>query len=217
MSQLSKKESLLPRSFFKTPTGEDDHEMKIAFIWSRIPDAYKREMQRQGSFQSVKTWSDFERGMLNAESACKPLGGATSSRQGAGNGSGRGNGGKRPGYQSDRESKRLDRKSSNNSNRASPSRGDDALKGNRYQGSGRGRGSYSRGGYVGRQENRRDDRDERRDAHDDRRDNRQNQGDRRGGNQGDEKVNDRKPHWKTEKSNSNSNSGKSDNSGKANP
>ena len=29
LSQLSKKESLLPRSFFKTPTGDNDHKLKI--------------------------------------------------------------------------------------------------------------------------------------------------------------------------------------------
>jgi hypothetical protein len=44
MLQLGKRESLLERSFFKLPNGADDDELKIAFIWSKVPESYRREL-----------------------------------------------------------------------------------------------------------------------------------------------------------------------------
>jgi hypothetical protein len=68
---LGKSESVLTRSFFKTPTGSDDDEAKIAFVWAKIPDSIKREMQRHGGFSSITSWGDFERSLRNAESATR--------------------------------------------------------------------------------------------------------------------------------------------------
>jgi hypothetical protein len=78
--QLSKKESLLSRSFFKTPAGDDDHEAKIAFVWSRAPESHRREIMRNGSLQTITLWSEFERVLRNAETAAQPAAGAPSSR-----------------------------------------------------------------------------------------------------------------------------------------
>ena len=205
LSQLSKKESLLPRSFFKTLTGDDDHELKIAFIWSKIPEVYRREMQRQGNFQSIVTWEEFERCLLNAEAASRPPLGTSSSRNAASDNAERPNAAKRNSFQQGREPKRRDRKYSNSSNRASPARGDHAPRGGRYQGGG---GSSYRGN-----DNRREDR---RDDHDDRRDNRQSdRGDRRDGNRDNGRVNNRPEHWKNR--GNNNNGSKPDDAGKANP
>lgn len=66
---LSKRESMLPDSFFKHPNGEDDHTMKIAYVWSKIPGSYRKEMQRNGVLQTIEEWSDFERALRNAEIA----------------------------------------------------------------------------------------------------------------------------------------------------
>jgi hypothetical protein len=67
---LSKKETLLERSFFKTPEGDDDDELKISFVWSCLPDAYQKEMRRN-SLEAIQTWEDFERALRNAETVAK--------------------------------------------------------------------------------------------------------------------------------------------------
>lgn len=71
--QLSKKESLLTRSFFKQANGEVDHEYKIAFVWSKIPDGHRREIMRNGALQDLVLWDDFERALRNAEAAIHPV------------------------------------------------------------------------------------------------------------------------------------------------
>ena len=68
--QLKKKETLLQRNFFKTLDGDDDDELKISFVWSKLPESYQREMKRH-SLEAVSTWADFERALLNAESAVR--------------------------------------------------------------------------------------------------------------------------------------------------
>jgi hypothetical protein len=204
LSQLSKKESLLPRSFFKTPEGADDHEAKIAYVWSKIPDLYRREMQRQGNFQLITTWEEFERCLLNAEAASRPLGGATTSRGNAAEGLSRG--GKRSGYQSDQSTtKKVDRRPSNGSGRSSPSRhGGGAHRGNSH----RVRDGYGRGydNHRGNNNYRRDNRQ------DDRRDNRQN--DCQDGSRDEGKVNGRQEHWKNRPNAANN---KTPEAGKGNP
>ncbi|KAF1362292.1 hypothetical protein EJ07DRAFT_174650 [Lizonia empirigonia] len=72
--QLSKKESMLHRSFFRTPAGMDDDEIKIAFVWSKIPETYCREMQRNGVLENIREWTDFERALRNAETAVTDVG-----------------------------------------------------------------------------------------------------------------------------------------------
>jgi hypothetical protein len=67
---LSKKEALLNRSFFKTPEGDDDDELKISFVWARLPEAYQKEMRRN-SLETIQTWEDFERALRNAETVAK--------------------------------------------------------------------------------------------------------------------------------------------------
>jgi hypothetical protein len=67
---LSKKEALLNRSFFKTPEGDDDDELKISFVWSRLPEVYQKEMRRN-SLETIRTWEDFERALRNAETVAK--------------------------------------------------------------------------------------------------------------------------------------------------
>ncbi|RAR05874.1 gag/polymerase/env polyprotein [Stemphylium lycopersici] len=47
----------------------DDDEAKIAFVWAKIPDIIRREMQRHGGFETIHTWIDFERALRNAETA----------------------------------------------------------------------------------------------------------------------------------------------------
>jgi hypothetical protein len=74
MLQLGKRESLLKRSFFKLPNGADDDELKIAFIWSKVPESYRRELQRNGSLEAIYTWEEFERALRNAETALEPAG-----------------------------------------------------------------------------------------------------------------------------------------------
>jgi hypothetical protein len=68
--QLSKRESLLQRSFFRTPGGDDDDELKISFVWARLPDAHQKEMKRN-SLEAIHTWEDFERALRNAETVVK--------------------------------------------------------------------------------------------------------------------------------------------------
>jgi hypothetical protein len=72
--QLGKTESVLQHSFFKMPEGDDDDELKIAFVWSKIPELYCREVQRTGVLQHLTLWEDFERALRNAETAVKPEG-----------------------------------------------------------------------------------------------------------------------------------------------
>lgn len=50
---LSRRESLLPRSFFKFDDGTEDHEFKIAFIWSKIPELLQKEIQRNGALEHI--------------------------------------------------------------------------------------------------------------------------------------------------------------------
>jgi hypothetical protein len=63
---LSKRESMLQRSFFNIV---DDDELKIAYVWSKIPDGYRREMQRNSVLQNISEWPEFERALRNAETA----------------------------------------------------------------------------------------------------------------------------------------------------
>jgi hypothetical protein len=67
--QLEKKVTALGRNFFLTPLGGTDDELKIAFVWSKIPDAYRREIMRTGALEHVLVWADFERALRNAEAA----------------------------------------------------------------------------------------------------------------------------------------------------
>ena len=67
--QLSRRESLLPHNFFKFEDGSDDHEFKIAFVWARTPQAFQREIQRNGSLEHIHERPDFERVLRNAETA----------------------------------------------------------------------------------------------------------------------------------------------------
>ena len=60
---LGKKESLLPHSFFKIDDDEDDHELKIAFVWSKIPEAFRREIMRNGVLLTTHIWPEFERAL----------------------------------------------------------------------------------------------------------------------------------------------------------
>ena len=69
---LSRRESLLPRSFFKFDDGTEDHEFKIAFIWSKIPEPLQKEIQRNGTLEHIQEWSEFERALRNAETAVGP-------------------------------------------------------------------------------------------------------------------------------------------------
>jgi hypothetical protein len=64
--QLSKKEALTSNNFFdRFP----DDELKIAYVWSKLPDTYTREMQRSGVLENIRTWPEFERALRNAETA----------------------------------------------------------------------------------------------------------------------------------------------------
>lgn len=80
MLQLGKREGLLERSFFKLPDGRDDDELKIAFIWSKIPEPYRRELQRNGSLKTIHTWEEFERALRDAETALAPADSAKAPR-----------------------------------------------------------------------------------------------------------------------------------------
>ncbi|KAF2827149.1 hypothetical protein CC86DRAFT_406369 [Ophiobolus disseminans] len=84
--QLSKKESLLTHSFFKIAEGDDDDEFKIAFVWSKIPEAYRREIMRNGALETIAVWAEFERVLRNAETAVKPEPGPSKSRSSTGEG-----------------------------------------------------------------------------------------------------------------------------------
>lgn len=64
-------QDLLPRSFFKSPTGEDDDEVKIAFVWAKVPDVMQRRMQQHRGFRDITTWADFGKSLGNAESATR--------------------------------------------------------------------------------------------------------------------------------------------------
>ena len=119
---LGKKESLLPRSPFKTPSGEDDDEVKITFVWSKIPDMIRREMQRHGEFSSITTWPNFERSLRNAESATRSLGGPTAQRSFPDRSAGRK--GKRQTSPKNEGGKRQDRRPSNEYNRSANYRND---------------------------------------------------------------------------------------------
>jgi hypothetical protein len=66
MLQLSKKEALTSNNFFDRFPGD---ELKIAYVWSKLPDIYSREMQRTGVLEHIKTWLEFERALCNAETA----------------------------------------------------------------------------------------------------------------------------------------------------
>jgi hypothetical protein len=69
LMKLNKVESLLPRSFSKFDDGTEDHEFRIAFVWSRTPLALQREIQRNGVLEHLKEWGEFERALRNAETA----------------------------------------------------------------------------------------------------------------------------------------------------
>jgi hypothetical protein len=192
--QLSKRESLLPRSFFKTPDNEDDDEAKIAFVWAKIPDIMRREMQRHGGFETIHTWIDFERALRNAETANRTVI-APSLSQGGSDGFG-GRRGKRPNAQTDQGGKRQDRKPSTQPGRTSPGRSDGGPKGNRPF-----TPQYSSNRGYG---------DRRRDSsHDSRRDTNKHE-DRQDGKQP-------QPHWKQRNRDNQGRSDKSQDSGKANP
>ena len=133
--QLSKKESLLQRSFFKTPSGDDDDEVKIAFVWARLPEAYRRELQRAGPLEAIRTWEDFERAVRNAETAVAPDPSAKAHRGVPEDSTSKG---KRQASQSGSRSfgKKQDRKLSNPniySRRTSPARDDRNPSGDRQQ------------------------------------------------------------------------------------
>ena len=195
--QLSKRESLLPRSFFKTPDDQDDDEAKIAFVWSRIPDVMRREMQRHGAFEAIQTWSDFERALRNAETANRALSAPNSTQGSTDAFSGRR--GKRPNAHNDQGGKRQDRKPSTQSGRASPNRTDSGSKSNRSYNS-----QYSSNkGYGDRRDDRR-----REDSHEGRRDNSRHE-DRQDGKQ--------PQHWKQRNRGDQGKTDKSGESGKANP
>jgi hypothetical protein len=70
--QLSKKEFLLTHSFFRTAECDDDYEFEIAFVWSKIPEAYRREIISNGALETIAAWAEFERVLRNAETAVKP-------------------------------------------------------------------------------------------------------------------------------------------------
>ena len=72
LMKLNKAESLLPRSFSKFDDGTEDHEFKIAFVWSKTPAHLRREIQRNGALENLKEWSEFERALRNAETAAEP-------------------------------------------------------------------------------------------------------------------------------------------------
>ncbi|KAF1934692.1 hypothetical protein EJ02DRAFT_489872 [Clathrospora elynae] len=88
--QLSRKENLLPHSFFKMEDGTDNDEFKIAFVWSKIPDTYRRKIQRSGSLETVTLWSGFERILRNAKTATCPINNTALSLGNAGDGSAQG-------------------------------------------------------------------------------------------------------------------------------
>jgi len=73
LMKLNRRESLLPRSFSKFDDGTEDHEFRIAFVWSRIPSQLQREIQRNGALEHLKEWAEFERALRNAETAIGPL------------------------------------------------------------------------------------------------------------------------------------------------
>ncbi|KAF1830764.1 hypothetical protein BDW02DRAFT_582635 [Decorospora gaudefroyi] len=192
--QLSKRESLLPRSFFKTPDDQDDNEAKIAFVWAKIPDIMRREMQRHGGFETIHTWIDFERALRNAETANRAVIAPLIS-QGSSEGFGRRRG-KRPNVQTDQGGKRQDRKPSTQSGRTSPGRSDGGPKGSRPFNP-----QYSSNrGYGDRR--RESSHDSRRDTH--------RQEDRQEGKQP-------QPHWKQRNRDNQGRPDKSKDSGKANP
>ncbi|KAH8701175.1 hypothetical protein GQ44DRAFT_717998 [Phaeosphaeriaceae sp. PMI808] len=68
---LSKKESLLPESF---PKLDDNEELKISYVWAKAPDTYQKELQRNGSLNSINNWEEFERAIRNAETAISTAG-----------------------------------------------------------------------------------------------------------------------------------------------
>jgi hypothetical protein len=72
MMKLNKAESLLPRNFAKFDDGTEDHEFKIAFVWSKTPAHLRKEIQRNGALENLKEWSEFERALRNAETAAEP-------------------------------------------------------------------------------------------------------------------------------------------------
>ena len=192
--QLSKRESLLPRSFFKTPDDQDDDEAKIAFVWAKIPDIMRREMQRHGGFETIHTWIDFERALRNAETANRTVI-APSLSQGGSSGS-VGRRGKRPNTHTDQGGKRQDRRPSTQSGRTSPSRSDGGPKGNRP--------------FTPQYSSTRGYGDRRRDSsHDSRRDTNKLE-DRQDGKQP-------QPHWKQRNRDNQGRSDKPQDSGKANP
>ena len=192
--QLSKRESLLPRSFFKTPDDQDDDEAKIAFVWAKIPDIMRREMQRHGGFETIHTWIDFERALRNAETANRTVI-APSLSQGGSSGS-VGRRGKRPNTHTDQGGKRQDRRPSTQSGRTSPSRSDGGPKGNRP--------------FTPQYSSTRGYGDRRRDSsHDSRRDTNKLE-DRQDGKQP-------QPHWKQRNRDNQGRSNKPQDLGKANP
>ena len=192
--QLSKRESLLPRSFFKTPDDQDDDEAKIAFVWAKIPDIMRREMQRHGGFKTIHTWIDFERALRNAETANRTVI-APSLSQGGSSGS-VGRRGKRPNTHTDQGGKRQDRRPSTQLGRTSPSRSDGGPKGNRP--------------FTPQYSSTRGYGDRRRDSsHDSRRDTNKLE-DRQDGKQP-------QPHWKQRNRDNQGRSNKPQDSGKANP
>ncbi|KAF2647065.1 hypothetical protein K491DRAFT_347627 [Lophiostoma macrostomum CBS 122681] len=71
MNYFTRFESALESPPFQGPRGEELHELKISVVWSKLPDPIRREMQRNGSLQNVKVWSDFERAVRNAETATR--------------------------------------------------------------------------------------------------------------------------------------------------
>ena len=77
--QLSKKESILQHNFFEEHPTE---ELKVAYVWSKIPDEYAREMKRNSVLQTIVDWASFERALRNAETAVGSDG-ATATRKAA--------------------------------------------------------------------------------------------------------------------------------------
>jgi hypothetical protein len=73
LMKLNKRESLLPRNFSKFDDGSEDHEFKIAFVWSKTPAPLRKEIQRNGALEHIKEWPEFERALRNAETAVEPL------------------------------------------------------------------------------------------------------------------------------------------------
>jgi hypothetical protein len=71
MNYFTRFESSLESPPFQGLRGEELHELKISVVWSKLPEAIRREMQRNGSLQNITTWENFERAVRNAETATR--------------------------------------------------------------------------------------------------------------------------------------------------